>query len=394
MSVPGFAADSGAALAERVRRRLADQGLAPTPARLAHAVRAEAGVCGDGEVLHALRELYADTVGAGPLQALLSDPEVTDIVVNGPDDVWVDRGAGLQRVDVSLGEESAVRRLAQRLAAACGRRLDESSPFVDARLPEGVRVHAVLPPVAVGGTCLSLRVPSRTVFTLEALRAAGSLTDSTAALLEAIVHRRLAFLVSGGTGTGKTTLLSSLLSLVPSNERIVLVEDSAELRPAHGHVVRLEARPANVEGAGAVTLTSLVRQSLRMRPDRIVVGEVRGAEVADLLAALNTGHEGGCGTVHANRAADVPARLEALAAVGGLSREALHSQLAAALNVVVHLTRGPDGQRRVAEVCVLRRGHGGLVEAVPAFVQSPAGLLEAAGGPELRALLRGRRPAA
>ena len=347
---------------------------------------------GDGEVLLALRELYADTVGAGPLQTLLSDPAVTDIVVNGPDDVWVDRGAGLQQVDVSLGQESAVRRLAQRLAAACGRRLDESSPFVDARLPEGVRVHAVLPPVAVGGTCLSLRVPPRTVFTLEALRAAGSLTESTAALLQAIVHRRLAFLVSGGTGTGKTTLLSTLLSLVPPNERIVLVEDSAELRPAHGHVVRLEARPPNVEGAGAVTLTSLVRQSLRMRPDRIVVGEVRGAEVADLLAALNTGHEGGCGTVHANRAADVPARLEALAAVGGLSREALHSQLAAALNVVVHLTRGPDGQRQVAEVCLLRRGRGGLVEAVPAFVQSPGGLLEAAGGPELRALLRGRRP--
>src|SRR5690606_25793729 len=222
----------------------------------------------------------------------------------------------------------------QRLAGSAGRRLDDASPYVDARLPDGARLHAVLAPVSTRGTCLSLRVPPRRAFSLEELTRVGSLTADGAALLRRMVGAKLAFLVSGGTGSGKTTLLSALLSLVPPAERLVLVEDSRELAPDHPHVVQLEARPPNSEGAGEITVRTLVRQALRMRPDRLVVGEVRGAEVVDLLAALNTGHEGGCGTIHANSAAEVPARVEALGIAAGFSRAAVHSQLAAAVHAI------------------------------------------------------------
>jgi pilus assembly protein CpaF len=311
---------------------------------------------------------------------LLHDPEVTDLLVNGPDEVWVDAGAGLHRARVRFPDDDAVRRLAQRLAAAVGRRLDHAAPYVDVRLPGGVRLHAVLPPIATA-TCLSLRLPPRQVFGLDDLVAAGTIPPGGARWLAALVGARVAFLVSGGTGSGKTTLLSSLLSLVDPGERLVVVEDSAELRPDHPHVVRLEARPPNVEGAGGVTLHDLVRQALRMRPDRLVVGEVRGTEVVALLNALNTGHEGGCGTVHANAAADVPARLEALACAAGLSRSGLHSQLAAAVDAVVHLSRDRSGgPRRVAEIRSLERAPSGLVEAVPAVRFRADGVVVEAGG--------------
>ncbi len=266
---------------------------------------------------------------------------------------------------MSFPDEPSVRRLAQRLAAVAGRRLDDARPWVDARLPDGTRLHAVLPPVAVGGTCLSLRVVRPRAFTLDELVAAGTVPPGGDRVLRALMDARLSFLVSGGTGTGKTTLLSALLGLVGPDERIVLAEDSAELRPDHPHVVRLETRPANQEGAGLVTLEDLVRQALRMRPDRLVVGEVRGPEVVHLLAALNTGHEGGSGTVHANAASDVPARLEALGTAAGLDRFALHSQLAAALSVVLHLVRDRSGRRRIAEVHVLERDASGLVRTAP-----------------------------
>jgi len=355
-------------LVEAVRDRLAGAGAAPTAAHVAAALRAEERVLGDAEVLSLVTELRADLVGAGPLEPLLRDPEITDVLVNGPGEVWVDGRSGLRRAGVRFPDETAVRRLAQRLAAAAGRRLDDAAPYVDARLPGGVRLHAVLPPVAPDGTCLSLRLPRCRVFALAELVAAGTVPPVGAAMLDALIAARVAFLISGGTGTGKTTLLSTLLSLVDAGERMVLVEDSAELRPEHGHVVRLEARPPNVEGAGGVTLHDLVRQAMRMRPDRLVVGEVRGIEVLDMLQALNTGHEGGCATLHANAAADVPARLEALACAAGLSREAVHSQLAAALDVVVHLVRDPGGgRRRVAEMCVFHRGRDGLVEVAPAL---------------------------
>ncbi|MFG2739152.1 TadA family conjugal transfer-associated ATPase [Streptomyces chartreusis] len=319
-------------LLDGVRQWLAESGAEPTPARVAQALREQGRVLGDAEVLGAAAQLRSELVGSGPLEPLLADPWVTDVLVSAPDRVWVDRGGGLELTPVSFPDAAAVRRLAQRLAAVAGRRLDDARPWVDARLPDGTRLHAVLPPVAVGCACLSLRVVRPRAFTLDELVAAGTVPPGGDRVLRALVDARLSFLISGGTGSGKTTLLSALLGLVGDGERIVLAEDSAELRPDHPHVVRLESRPANQEGAGLVALDDLVRQALRMRPDRLVVGEVRGPEVVHLLAALNTGHEGGCGTVHANAAADVPARLEALGTAAGLDRAALHSQLAAALS--------------------------------------------------------------
>lgn len=361
-------------LVQRVRSRLAETGAEASPARVAAALRAEGGVLGDSEVLQVVSALRADLAGAGPLEPLLRDPGITDVLVNHPQEVWVDGDTGLRQTDVAFPDEAAIRRLAQRLAGSAGRRLDDASPYVDARLRDGTRLHAVVPPVAPDGTCLSLRLPRRRAFTLEELVTAGSIPRHGGALLRSFVTGRLAFLVTGGTGTGKTSLLAALLSMVDPGERLLLVEDSAELNPRHPHVVRLESRPPNVEGKGGVDLHQLVRQALRMRPDRLVVGEVRGGEVVDLLAALNTGHDGGCGTLHANTAADVPARLEALAVAAGLSREALHSQLAAAVHGVVHLVReGP--RRRVAEVCVLRRGADGFVAAVPAVTVDRDGSL-------------------
>ena len=380
-----------ALLLERVRRRLADHGGRPSAAAVAQALREEGGALrGDAQLRAVLQALQSEIVGAGPLEPLLRDPEVTDVLVNSPDEVWVDRGAGLERTAVRFADDTAVRRLAQRLTAPTGRRLDDAQPWVDARLDGGVRLHAVLPPVAPAGTCLSLRIPRRRAFTLAELVAARTLPADGAVLLRELVASRAAFLVTGGTGTGKTTLLSALLGLVDPADRVLLVEDAGELAPAHPHVVRLEARPANLEGAGAVTLRDLVRQALRMRPDRVVVGEVRGAEVVDLLAALNTGHEGGCGTLHANSARDVPARLEALGAVAGLGREALHSQLASGLRVVVHLARAAGtGSRQVREVAALTRGADGLVAALPAWTwdgTSADGAL-GPGAPAVRALL-------
>ncbi len=369
-------------LLERVRHSLADEGTDPTPTHVAAAVRAEGALLGHGDILELVDALRRDTYGAGPLDALLRQPRVTDIIVNGPQAVYIDRGCGLERTPVTFDDDRDVRRLAQRLAAAGGRRLDDASPFVDVRLQDGTRFHAVLSPIARPGTALSLRVPARRTFALEELQACGTLTEVGAPLLRDLVRARAAFLVTGGTGSGKTTLLATMLSLVDARERIVIVEDSSELRPDHPHVVGLEGRPENVEKAGAVTVRDLVRQAMRMRPDRLVVGEVRGAEVVDLLAALNTGHEGGCGTLHANSAADVPARIEALGVAAGLSREAVHSQLASAVRVVVHVVRPAQGARFVSEVAVLEVDDSGLVVARPAVSFRPDGTASTGAGVE------------
>jgi pilus assembly protein CpaF len=369
-------AGAGAVAAEvldEVRDRLARSPGDLSPHRVAEALRAAGRPVGDATVLAVHEALRRDVVGAGPLDPLLRLPGVTDVLVNGSGEVWVDRGEGLERTDVSFPDDAAVRRLAQRLAASGGRRLDDATPWVDVRLADGTRCHAVLAPVSRPGTTVSLRVPRQRVFTLAELVAADAVTEDGAELLAAVVASRAAFLVTGGTGTGKTTLLSALLSLVDPGERVVVVEDSGELRPDHPHLVGLEARPPNVEGAGEITLSTLVRQALRMRPDRLVVGEVRGAEVVDLLAALNTGHAGGCGTLHANSAVDVAARIEALALAAGLPRPAAHSQLAAALDVVLHLVRGRDGRRRLGQVAVPERADSGLVELVPAVEFGAAG---------------------
>jgi pilus assembly protein CpaF len=372
---------------EAVRTRIAALGRDPDATDIADALRWCGHVVSDASVLAVAQTLHRDTVGAGPLEPLLALPGVTDVIVNGPRDVYVDTGDGLRSVPVHFGSDEDVRRLAVRLAACVGRRLDDASPFVDARMADGTRVHAILGSLADSGTCLSLRVPARSRLTLDDWVASGTCHPEVADVLRRMVAAKVAFLVSGGTGSGKTTLLGSLLALVPPGDRILVVEDSRELDPGHPHCVRLEGRVANAEGAGAVTMTQLVRQALRMRPDRIVVGEVRGAELVDLLIALNTGHEGGCGTVHANTAETVPARLEALAALGGLGREAAHSQIAAAVRAVVHVARD-GGRRRVGEVAVLTRGSGGLVETRRALEVTAGGrLLRHDGAVELETVL-------
>lgn len=362
--------DAAATVTELVRHRLAAAGTTPSAEDLAGAVADAArdsglvlGARGMADLAARVRD---DVWGAGPLQPLLDDPAVTDVLVNGPDDVWVDRDGRLGRTALRLGSTADVRALAVRLAAAAGQRLDDASPVVDARLADGTRLHAVLPPVAGACTLLSLRTMRSRAFPLGALTSAGALAAGVEPLLVALVRARATILVSGATGAGKTTLLAALVGAVPPDERVVVIEESEELRPAHGHVVRLLARHANVDGAGRVDLTDLVRQAMRMRPDRIVLGECRGAEVRDVLGALNTGHDGGFATVHANTAADVPARLEALGALAGLSRDALAAQAASALDVVLHVRR-ERGRRYLAEVGVVRRAQDGRLEVARAL---------------------------
>jgi len=358
-------------------------GRAPTLGLVAQVLDDEAVVLGEAGALLARTELAARVLGAGPLEPLLADPQVTDVLVNSGSGVWVDRGDGLSRTDCQVGDEAAVRRLAVRLAGIAGRRLDDTCPYVDGLLPGGVRLHAVLPPIAVEGSHISLRVPRQMAPSLVELGRWGMFGAGWLRVLQALVRRRCSFVVTGGTGTGKTTLLGALLGEVDVRERLVIVEDVRELAVLHPHVVRLQSRPANVEGRGEIGLTALVRQSLRMRPDRLVVGEVRGAEVREMLAALNTGHEGGCGTVHANTAADVVARFEALGALAGLDPMAVHSQLLSAVQVVVHLRRS-SGRRFVDTVAVLSRRPDGRPVVRSALTRGAGG--ETVAGPAWRAL--------
>ncbi len=283
-----------------------------------------------------------------PLAEYLDDPAVTDVFVNGGDGLFVDRGHGAERAPRWRAAEADVRELAVALIALGGRHIDDAHPAIDVRLAEGLRVHAVLPPVSRGGTAISVRVPRRTRLDLDGLERAGAVGAACRARLEQLIGARENLLITGAAGTGKTTLLSALLSRVPHTERIVTIEDVAELAPDHPHHVSLEARQPNLEGAGGIGLARLVREALRMRPDRLVVGECRGQEVRELLSALNTGHDGGAGTLHANGLDEVPARLEALGALAGLGDTALARQVASAIGCVIHLQRGRDGVRRVA----------------------------------------------
>ncbi|MDN4476387.1 TadA family conjugal transfer-associated ATPase [Demequina sp. SYSU T00192] len=324
---------------------------------------------------------------AGPLAPLLALPGVTDVLVQAPDAAWIDRGRGLERRPLDCGGVEGVRALAVGLAAAAGRRLDDAEPTVDARLPDGTRLHAVLPPVADGCTAISLRRIRAAPFAVEDLVAGGMLTGEVADLLAALVRARVPILVSGGTGAGKTTLLATLLALADPGERIVLVEEAGELALGHPHVVRLVERRPNVEGAGGVPLARLVREALRMRPDRIVLGECRGSELREVLAAANTGHAGALTTLHANSARDVPARLEALALLAGLTPVQLATQAGAAFAVIVHVVRAPGG-RRVAEVARLRADAGGLA-AVTAYERDDAGVRYGPAWPGVRALADG-----
>lgn len=339
-------------------------GRAPDAEIVAEIARSERAVLGSAGASAAGARLSAAVLGAGPLDRLLADPAVTDVAVNGDGRVWVDRGAGMELTSAVLGSAATRRALAVRLAALAGRRLDDAAAYVDAVLPNGVRLHAVLPPLVAEGPHLTLRVPARVPLRFEDLVAAGSVPPGWERVLHRLVTRRVSFLVSGGTGSGKTTLLAALLGLAEPRERIVVVEDVRELAIDHPHVVHLEGRSANVEGVGEVTMVTLLRQALRMRPDRIVVGEVRGAEVRELLAALNTGHEGGAGTIHANAATDVGARVEALGALAGMSLPAVHAQVRSALAVVVAMRR--RGRARVVEsIGVVMGGAGERPEVVP-----------------------------
>jgi pilus assembly protein CpaF len=347
-------------------------------------------VLGSAALGSVTRSVRDELFGAGRLQPFLDDPEVTDVLVNGPREVWVERGGGLRLTGLDLGGADEVRALAVRLAAAGGQRLDDASPAVDARLPDGTRLHAVLPPIADAGALISLRAVRSRAFTLEQLVASGTLAVALVPVVRALVATRANLLISGATGSGKTTLLAALLSLVPPDERIVVVEEAGELAPAHPHVVRLLARQANVDGAGRVDLADLVRHALRMRPDRIVLGECRGAEVREVLAAMNTGHDGGCATVHANAAADVPARLEALAALAGMSRDAVAAQASSAFDAVLHLRRAAAdrGRRYLAEVGVVRRQQSGALEVACALRCTAAGVTASGPGwPQLSARL-------
>lgn len=285
----------------------------------------------------------------GELTRFVGDPLVTDVFVNGVGDVWVDREGRLERQRLPQLDEAGIRDLAIRLIARGGRHIDETSPCVDVRLHDGIRVHAVLPPVSPHGTLLSIRLPRVGHLSLHDLQATGLFEQVPLRTITTMIEQRANILISGAGGSGKTTLLSAILSGVPDTERIVAIEDVAELRVAHPHFVSLEARQPNLEGAGEVGLQRLVREALRMRPDRLVLGECRGAEIRELLAALNTGHDGGAGTLHANSLADVPARLEALGALAGMSPTAVARQAVSAIDAVLHLRRD-HGDRRLAGV--------------------------------------------
>jgi pilus assembly protein CpaF len=325
------------------------------------------------------------------LTAAWEVPGVTDLVVNGPGEVWLDRGLGLERWEAARDvTEAQVRETAVRLASIAGRRLDDAAPIADARMPDGSRLHAVLPPIAERGTAMSLRAVRSRALSVQDLVLSGTLNEEVAHVLERLVLARASILITGATGSGKTTLLASLLSLVPPDERLVIIEESGELAPDHPHVVRLVERRANVEGAGAIGLGRLVKEALRMRPDRIVLGECRGPEVQDVMLALNTGHRGGFATLHANGLHDVPARLLGLGALAHLSAEATALHAAAAFDVVVHVERD-KGRRRVVACGRLVRGDQGLAVECALTVDAADGLERGEGYERMLATVGGDR---
>jgi len=298
------------------------------------------------------QEVLNETFGLGPIEPLLHDPDVSDILVNTHARVFVERFGRLEPADVRFDDDDHLKKIIDRIVSRVGRRIDESSPMVDARLPDGSRVNAIIPPLAIDGPILSIRRFGVRTLHMQDLLANGSITAGMAAVVEAAVRARLNILVSGGTGSGKTTLLNALSQSIPSHERILTIEDAAELQLLQPHVVRLETRPSNIEGRGRVTQRDLVRNALRMRPDRIIVGEVRGDEVLDMLQAMNTGHDGSLTTIHANSARDAMHRLETLMLLSGvqLPAQAMREQISSALDAVIHVARMPDGSRRITSI--------------------------------------------
>jgi pilus assembly protein CpaF len=302
-------------------------------------------------------ELEDDILGHGPLEKLLADDTVSEVMVNGPYDIWVERAGRLFQTDVKFADESHLRRILNKIVAQVGRRVDESSPMVDARLPDGSRVNAIIPPLSLSGPLMTIRKFSRNRLVMQDMIRLGTLTTETMEFLERCVQAELNILVSGGTGSGKTTLLNVLSEAIPESDRIVTIEDAAELGLYQKHTLRLESRPANIEGEGEIPIRELVRNSLRMRPDRIIVGEVRGAETLDMLQAMNTGHEGSLSTVHANSPRDALSRLETMVLMAGfeLPLRAIRQQISSALDLIVHIERLDDGSRRVTSITEVQR---------------------------------------
>jgi pilus assembly protein CpaF len=323
---------------------------------------------------HNLVELIgADIFGLGPIEVFLADPTITEVMVNGDDAIYIERGGRLHLTDARFLTLQHVRKVIEKIVASVGRRIDESSPLVDARLPDGSRVNAVLPPLAVDGPVLTVRKFAQTALSTRDLVAAETLTDEAVEFLETCVRTRRNILISGGTGSGKTTLLNVVSSFIPESERIVTIEDAVELRLCQRHVVRLEARPPNVEGRGQITIRDLMRNSLRMRPDRIVIGEVRGGEALDMLQAMNTGHEGSLSTLHANKPRDALSRLETMVLMAGLELpiRSIREQIASALDVIVHLSRMSDGTRRVTEIAEVTGMDGDSITLATLFALEP-----------------------
>ncbi|MEK6277673.1 MAG: CpaF family protein [Actinomycetota bacterium] len=325
-------------------------------------VEREAAVLAATERAEIAGRILRDTVGLGPLEELLADPEVEEVMVNGPERVYVERRGRIEPTEVRFGDEAELRNAIERVLAPLGRRVDELSPMCDARLADGSRVNVVIPPLAVDGPAVSIRRFAAQRPGPGELVELGTLTPAMRDLLEVAVRERRSLLVSGGTGSGKTTLLNALSGFIAPSDRVVTIEDAAELRLQQPHVVRLESRPASVEGRGEVTVRDLLRNALRMRPDRIVIGEVRGSEALDLLTALNTGHRGALSTVHANSPADALRRLETLALMAGigLPHDAIREQLGRGFDLVAHLERLRDGRRRVAEIAEVVWAAGGV----------------------------------
>jgi pilus assembly protein CpaF len=328
-------------------------------------------------------DILHETFGLGPIEPLLYDPDISDILVNRYNQIYVEKFGKLSKVDLSFRDDNHLMQIIDRIVSKIGRRVDESSPYVDARLPDGSRVNAIIPPLALDGPVLSIRRFGVDPLKMSDILAFGSVNQNMARILEGCVKSRLNVLISGGTGTGKTTLLNILSEFIPDNERIVTIEDSAELQMKQEHVVRLETRPPNIEGKGEVTQRDLVRNSWRMRPDRIIVGEVRGGEALDMLQAMNTGHDGSLSTLHANTARDALARLETLVLMAGmdLPERAIREQIASAINVVVHMSRLADGTRKIVNVSEITGMEGQTIVMQDIYIFEKKGI-----GPDGRVL--------
>ena len=345
-----FDVEDGSAVRSRVESEIGDQ------------LRQETGLSREDRQLLAT-EIADDIFGYGPLERLLADPTISEIMVNGPKDIWIERAGRLSQTSLTFTDTSHLRRIITKMVGQIGRRIDESSPLVDARLPDGSRVNAIIPPLSLSGPLLTIRKFAQNRFAMSELIEIGTLSRDSADFLTNCIRAQLNVLISGGTGSGKTTFLNALSAAVPDSDRIVTIEDAAELQLEQRHVIRLESRPKNIEGEGEITIRDLVRNALRMRPDRIIVGEVRGAEALDMLQAMNTGHEGSLSTVHANAPRDALNRLETMVLMAGyeLPVRAIRSHVSSALDLIVQLDRLDDGSRRVVEISEVQRMEGEVI---------------------------------